>query len=168
MINTILTPTDGSQHAGEALDLAADLAAKYGAKLVVMHVIQHEIIPDELRRMLEVENVAQPSPADLSVPLAAVPRGGERSSEDQQIHAFIGNKLLESAADRAGAKGINDVVQVMAEGDPAQRILETADQHEVDLIAMGSRGLGGLKGLLVGSVSQKVNHMAKCNCLFVR
>ena len=57
---------------------------------------------------------------------------------------------------------------VAASGDPASRILETAAAEQADMIVMGSRGLGGLKGLLVGSVSNKVNHLAKCTCVCVK
>ena len=54
------------------------------------------------------------------------------------------------------------------EGDPARVIAEHAGLHKVDLIVMGRRGLGGLEGLLLGSVSHKVAQLAPCACLTVR
>jgi nucleotide-binding universal stress UspA family protein len=45
MIKTILVPTDGSDHANKAVDLAADLALKYNAKMVMLHVISGKHVP---------------------------------------------------------------------------------------------------------------------------
>ncbi|RVH85207.1 universal stress protein, partial [Sinorhizobium medicae] len=53
-------------------------------------------------------------------------------------------------------------------GDYAETILAVADEVDADLIVVGSRGLGGLRGLLVGSVSQKVVQHADCSVLVVR
>ena len=57
---------------------------------------------------------------------------------------------------------------VVHEGDPASAILAVAKEADADLIVMGRRGLGDLAGLLLGSVSQKVTHLAECACLTVR
>ncbi len=48
------------------------------------------------------------------------------------------------------------IVKIVKIGDPAQTILDIADEHSVDFICMGSRGLSGIKKLLIGSVSDKV------------
>lgn len=53
-------------------------------------------------------------------------------------------------------------------GDYAQVIIDTADQNNYDLIVMGSRGLSVFKELLLGSVSFKVMHHAKCPVMVVR
>nr|WP_273545378.1 universal stress protein [Sinorhizobium medicae] len=53
-------------------------------------------------------------------------------------------------------------------GDYAETILGVADEVDADLIVVGSRGLGGLRGLLVGSVSQKVVQHSDCSVLVVR
>lgn len=168
MINTILSATDGSKHAGKALDLAADLAAKYGAKLVLMHVMGHGKVPDELEHMAQVEHVTEPAPVDVTPPRAPIPQGGLRSEADQKIHIYIGDRLVSDAEDMAKAKGVKNVRKIVEDGDPAVRILEAAERHGADMIVMGSRGLGNLKGLLLGSVSQKVNHLCACTCVCVK
>ena len=53
-------------------------------------------------------------------------------------------------------------------GDPAERILDCAKREHVDMIVMGTRGLSDLKGLLMGSVSHKVSHLADCACVTVK
>ncbi|NQU72224.1 MAG: universal stress protein, partial [Rhodospirillales bacterium] len=47
-------------------------------------------------------------------------------------------------------------------------IIEYAEQHDIDMIVIGSRGLGDLKGMLLGSVSHKVAHLAECSCITVK
>ena len=166
MIKTILTATDGSAHARKAFELAADFAARYDATLVILHVIGKGNVPDELIHMAEVEHVIEPPAADPSLPRATIPHdNGMRSQESHQVHVYIGNKLLQDAENAAKARGVKEIKRVVVEGDPASRILGTADAEKADMIVMGSRGLGNLKGMLVGSVSNKVNHLAKCTCV---
>ena len=168
MINTLLAATDGSTHARKALEVAIDLAAKYDAKLVVMHVMGHGEIPEGLAHMAEIEHVVDPEPPDYSLPRATVTHAGTKHSRDNLIHSFIGEKLLEEAEQLAKKNGVANIHSVMEDGDPASCILKTAEGQNADFIVMGTRGLGNLKGLLVGSVSQKVNHLAQCTCVFVK
>ena len=172
MINTILAATDGSRHAGRVLDFAVDMAAKYEAKLVIIHVLGRGAVPEELRHMAEVEHVAEPPAADFSVPLAAAAHGGDRrpanEHENHQIHSFIGRKLLDEAVKLAKRGRVREVRQVMEEGNPANRILQTAEKTEADIIVMGSRGLSDLQSLLIGSVSHKVLQLARCTCICVK
>ena len=53
------------------------------------------------------------------------------------------------------------IYTIIKEGDPSQTIVETAEGLGVDHIVMGARGLGRVKGMLLGSVSQKVINMSK-------
>lgn len=168
MINTILTTTDGSTHAGKALTLAADLANKYNAMLIVMHVIGEGRVPDELAHMAEVEHITEPERVNEPAPRAPIPRVGLHSDANEKIHAFIGDRLVDDAADTAKTRGVKQVKTIVEDGDPASRILQAAKKHGVDMIVMGSRGLGNLKGLLLGSVSQKVNHLCSCTCICVK
>jgi nucleotide-binding universal stress UspA family protein len=57
---------------------------------------------------------------------------------------------------------------VLAHGDPAKTILSIADEDNIDLIVIASRGHGEIQALLLGSVSNKVAHMAHCPVLLVR
>jgi nucleotide-binding universal stress UspA family protein len=54
------------------------------------------------------------------------------------------------------------------EGDPAEVIIELANEQQADLIVVGSRGLTGIKRFLLGSVSNKVSHHAPCSVMIVR
>ena len=49
-----------------------------------------------------------------------------------------------------------------------RKVLEAARKHEADIIVMGTRGLGGLEGLIMGSTAHKVSHLAPCTCITVR
>ena len=68
---------------------------------------------------------------------------------------------------QAADAGVAKVRGLVEDGDPAHRIVETAGRENVELIVMGRRGLGDLKGLLLGSVSHKVAQAATCACLTV-
>jgi nucleotide-binding universal stress UspA family protein len=56
----------------------------------------------------------------------------------------------------------------LREGDPAAAILNLTREENADIIVMGRRGLGDLAGLLLGSVSHNVTHLAECACLTVK
>jgi nucleotide-binding universal stress UspA family protein len=57
---------------------------------------------------------------------------------------------------------------VLEDGDPANAILRVAKRLQVNMIFLGSRGLSDTKGLLMGSVSHKVAHLAECTCVSVK
>ncbi len=80
----------------------------------------------------------------------------------------LGAQILEGATVLARQRGAPDVKTLTADGDPAASILECAERERVDAIVMGTRGLSDLAGLLLGSVSHKVGHLADCTCITVR
>ena len=150
MIETILVPTDGSDHAKAAVTLAADLSQKYGAKVIVLHVMKvlgSERIPDELRAYQEVEHV--------------------RVTERDMLKK-VANEIVAGAKALAHENQAAEIETLIEVGDPAASILKAADSRNVDLIVMGSRGLSDLKGLLMGSVSHKVSQLSACACLTVK
>ena len=65
MLTTIVVPTDGSDHADKAVDLAADIAGKYGSRVVLLHVLLHAEAPSDLKHMAEVEHLLEAEPAGL-------------------------------------------------------------------------------------------------------
>ena len=87
---------------------------------------------------------------------------------DTQVAQAIGDYLLQSSKRVAAERGVKEVKGVVTDGDPAKAILDCAKIEGADLIVIGSRGLGDLKGLLVGSVSHKVCQLADCTCITVR
>lgn len=125
--------------------------------------------------MAETEHVVRPS-APSPPPVSPQPGLPSRwSSEDLSQNAAIsatiyqelGERLVEGARWQAESAGVAKVTGLVEDGDPAHRIVEVAGREAVDLIVMGRRGLGDLKGLLLGSVTHKVAQAARCACLTV-
>jgi nucleotide-binding universal stress UspA family protein len=149
MIKTILVPVDGSAHANTAVDTAGEMAAKMGAKIILLNVIARpgsSRVPEELRGYAQLEHV--------------------RVTEQDLLQAAA-NDIVAKAEKRARAKGATKVESTTRIGDPARTIVAMAKDRDVDLITMGRRGLGGLKGLLLGSVSHKVSQLADRPCMTV-
>jgi nucleotide-binding universal stress UspA family protein len=77
------------------------------------------------------------------------------------------DKVLERAAAELDDK-ITRVTRYTPTGDPAEEIVATANDFDADLVVVGARGLGGMARVLLGSVSQKVLHHARCPVLIVK
>lgn len=175
MFNKILVATDGSSHANKALELAGNLAKIHEAGLVIVHVMQHGRVPDNIMRMVENEHLVpqsgQPGPrlAESARSLVAV-MGKSADEMDMSQRAFqaYGEHLLARSEHDAHTLGIKQVETLLEDGDPVDRILACANKHAVDLVIMGTRGLSDLKGMLMGSVSHKVIQLAPCTCISVK
>jgi nucleotide-binding universal stress UspA family protein len=76
-------------------------------------------------------------------------------------------KILERCKDMANKSGIN-IHTVLIEGDPASKIIRYSEMERFDIIIIGSRGMGQFKEMILGSVSNKVLHHAKCSVMVVR
>lgn len=163
MLKTILIPTDGSDNANRAIAFGADLAERYASRVVLLHVLLHGEQAVEFGHMAEVEHLLESRGGGTSEdkPL------GDEPPPTHVLESFA-VQILGAAERVLRRKGITDVVTKSAAGDPAKQILACAEAEGADLIITGSRGLGTLKGLLLGSVSQKVSHLASCSCLTVR
>lgn len=149
MFHHILVPIDGSPHARRALDCAADLASRYEAKVSLLHVITdvaRSRIPEDLRNYGDLEKI-------------------ELNERDMLLQ--VATALMESAKARLLENGLKDATLSIETGNPAATIVQYCQQHDIDLIVMGRRGLGDLGGLLIGSVSHRVGHLADCPCLTV-
>jgi nucleotide-binding universal stress UspA family protein len=145
MFKSIVVGTDGSDTAAEAVRQAADLARAVGAKLEL--VSAYEPVPEQ--RLSEERRQA---PEDLQ--WAISPR--------EDVDA-----TLEAAAAVARDAGI--AVEVYPrQGDPADAILDVAEEREADLIIVGNKGMTGAKRFLLGSVPNKVSHHAPCSVLIIR
>lgn len=144
MFSRILVAVDGSPFAERALKYALDLAKKYGAKLIIVHVV--------LRRFYAV------TPSEAGV-LATTVFVKEMEAEGREII-----KKAEAYAKGEGA----DCECKLVQGVPADEIVKIAESEKVDLIVMGSRGLTEVRAFLLGSVSDKVSHHAKCPTLIVK
>jgi len=175
MFKLILVATDNSEHSCRAVELAGNIASKYGSKLILFHVIHPQRINKELKRMLEVEHLMEPGPklmqsASRFPETVAESLVNLNTSVDASYRylQLLAEQILQHASKLASVSGIKDAESRIEDGDPANEILEFADREGVDLIIVGSRGLGDLKGLLMGSVSHKVSQHAKCTCIIVK
>ncbi len=145
MFTSIVVGTDGSDTAGQAVRQAVDLAKAVGAKIEL--VSAYEPVPAQ--RLREERREA---PEDMQ--WAISPR------EDVDT-------TLEAAATIAREAGVE--VDVYArQGDPADAILDVAEERDADLIVVGNKGMTGAKRFLLGSVPNKVSHHAPCSVLIIR
>ncbi len=137
-ISHILVPIDGSDESKNALALAVGMAEKFAAKISLLHV------------------------ADWNAQMTSLDR--------VTMSGYIPSNILEE-----GYQILNDAVKTIPKeiqtettvipGHPATVILEEAEKGNIDLIVLGSRGLGAVKGLLLGSVSAAVIQKAPCPVL---
>lgn len=148
MIKKILVAIDGSKLAEQSLDYAIDLAHRYKAKITVCTVI---VLPSNLM---------------LSKGEVFVPAGTQDFLKNiENYHKKILKKAIEKVK-KHSSKLI--VSQKLLTGRPADKIIETSNQENFDLIVIGSRGLGGVKEFFLGSVSDRVADEASCPVLIVK
>jgi nucleotide-binding universal stress UspA family protein len=145
VISSIVVGTDGSETARKAVKEAVDLAKQVGARVDLVSAYE----PVSNQRLREE---ARQVPADLE--WMVNPR------EDVEA-------TLRDAAEEVEAAGVK--VEIFArEGDPADAILDVAEERGSDLIVVGNKGMTGAKRFLLGSVPNKVSHHAPCSVLIVR
>jgi nucleotide-binding universal stress UspA family protein len=132
VFQNILVPVDGSAHAARALTEAVDLAGLSGASVTVMTVAA------DLPSWLFGGGPVDPATAE------AVLRENQRVAESvlDQASAAVPDSLT--------------VEKILGHGPPGRAIVEQVSAGGHDLVVMGSRGLGGVKSMLLGSVSQFV------------
>ena len=146
MIKRMLVAVDGSGHSKCALEFACGLANQLGAELSLVHVVEWA-----------------PGQQTLVMGMAHTTIAASQEAIDE-----AGKSVLDAARSLAEQEGVKIVRANVKSGPPAKMILEAAEEDGVDTIVMGSRGLGDLGGLLLGSVSHKVTHLATCTCVTVR
>ncbi len=144
MLSRILVGLDGSDYSLKALEFAIDLAKKYQSQLVLVHVVMRQIYA-------------------INPPEAGVLAG---TAIVRELEAE-GKVILAKGEETVKAQGV-PVVPRLREGVPAEELLRAAVEEKADLIVLGSRGLSQVKAFLLGSVSDKVSHHAKCPTLIVR
>jgi len=145
MFASIVVGTDGSQTAQEAVRQAADLARRLDARLEIVSAYE----PVSSARLREE---AQQIPADLQ--WVVNPR--------EDVDA-----TLRAAAEIAKEAGVESETYAR-QGDPADAILDVAEERGADLIVVGNKGMAGAKRFLLGSVPNKVSHHAPCSVLIIR
>jgi nucleotide-binding universal stress UspA family protein len=141
----IVVGTDGSETAAEAVRQAVDLAKLAGARLSI--VSAYAPVP---KRRVDGEQLDAPVDVQYEI--------GPR--EDV-------NLILDAAAAKAKQEGI-DVQTHPVEADPAEAILNVAEETNADLIVVGNKGMTGARRFLLGSVPNNVSHHAPCSVIIVR
>lgn len=141
MYKHILFATDDSDHARKAMATVVELAKLTGARVTVLHAFP------------EVTGLRVMASGDY----------------EELVSKLIGEgrELLKTVVANLEVEGIK-VDEDLASGPAAEAIINAAQHRKCDLIVMGTRGLGNLEGMLVGSVSHKVLHHAHCPVLLVR
>ena len=140
MFDKILLAVDGSDHALHAARVAAEMAR--GMK------------PKEFRIVVSYDSI----PVYLGEPNMQFAIDNRKKDAEE---------ILDKAIKEVGTIP-GEIHTEMIEGDPAVAIIEVANTRQSNIIIMGSRGLGRLAGLVLGSTSQKVVAHAHCPVLIVR
>jgi len=136
----ILVAVDGSDASDSAVAVAVELATALAARLLVIHVVHDStLVPVPMGVMAQVEG------AYITA---------------REVMESAAAELTGTAAGLAERSGVTAVEQLIRFGPPARTIVDTADAEEVDLIVMGRRGLSDFSGLILGSVTHKVGHLA--------
>ena len=148
MLKKVLVATDGSKHSRKGMESAADLVKKYDADLVIVHVVEQPRIPESIREYFIGEKVPE-------------------EPESTYLES-IGKKILSEAEKQARELGIQKIETVLLHGNPADKIVKYAKDKGMDMIVMGSHGLGFIEGIIMGSISRKVCNTASCSCMTVK
>jgi nucleotide-binding universal stress UspA family protein len=138
----ILVPVDFSVHSSRALQTAIDLAKAFGSKLYLLHCYQI--------------NVGAISPYGLVIP----------ESFDRDIREAA-TKQLAQWREKVAAEKI-EVESEVTPLFPSEAIASTAERIGADLIVMGTRGLSGIKHVMLGSVAERTVRIAPCPVLTLK
>jgi len=139
MFASIIVALDGSEQSLLALDHARAIAESFGSKLFLVHAFPRT---SDLRDSIEYNNLVA-------------------------LRTKVGQAIIEAARKQLGQTKIQ-VEEDLLEGPAADAILSAAAIRNCDLIVMGSRGMGSLKGMVFGSVSTKISQYAPCPVMVVR
>ena len=127
--DNILIPTDGSEQAANAIEEGIDLASEVGATVHALHVV------DEFEAKI-------------------VPITGEQEAKREEYIGY-GERITGEVADLAAAAGL-DAVTAVETGIAHKEIQQYVEEHGIDLVVIGSRGLGAIEEALLGSTADKV------------
>ena len=145
MFDAMVVGTDGSETAKEAVRQATVLAKRLGATI---HLVSaYEPVPEG--RLRE-----------------------ERSQVPDDLQWMVNPRedvegTLKEAAEKLKEQGV-EVETYSRQGDPADAILDVAEEQGADLIIVGNKGMTGAKRFLLGSVPNKVSHHAPCSVMIIR
>ena len=145
MFSSIVVGTDGSSTAQEAVRQAAELAKRLDALIYIVSAYE----PVSEGRLRE-----------------------ERQQVPEDLQWMVNPREDVEESLKEGAAALQDdglrVETLAREGDPADAILDVAEEKDADLIVVGNKGMTGAKRFLLGSVPNKVSHHAPCSVMIIR
>ena len=133
-----MVPLDGSKYSEKALERACELVDAFNSKLILIYVVEK------------------------SIPVNLLDR-----KEYLEILQKFGNKILQKANDSISKKGIN-AKTIIKEGNIVGEIAKVVKNEKCDLVIVGSKGLGAMTRLLLGSVSNKLAQSSSCSVMIVK
>ncbi len=141
MYRKILVALDGSEPSNNALEHAATIAKKFDAELILVAVVQRMMIP------------IFPDEGFGAIPLSAA----KDMAQYQDKMRVLYQNVLKEAEEKVKEEypGVK-TESILKEGRPSATIVEQAEKDDVDIIVMGSRGIGGYTGWILGSTSRRV------------
>lgn len=147
-MKTILVPYDGSPYADRALEQGRKIADSFHGRIILLNVVR--VFPPDMDYR-----------AGLNI--TAFDKEQINANHRQDSHRIMADCMLKFT----GSK--NQPELVILEGDPADQIIQYLQSHPVDLVVMGSHGMGSLKHrILAGSVTTKVLHHTEKSVLIVK
>ncbi len=142
MFNDILVPLDGSELSERALPIAQNLAQSSEATVHLIHMVSHE---NEYSAARGSESVMV---TEMEIDTV------RRLNEDRLIR---GRKYVDQVGSQLSGAGVKvESPHTIREGDPAQNIIDYVKEHSINLVVMTTHGHGGIRRLLVGSVTDRV------------
>jgi len=173
-MTSIIIATDGSLSAERAVHIGADIAKSRKADVCVVSVLDGRPIPESIIAMAETEHLVAQSANAHVANIANVPtwmmegvRAAAQTEEMIDIRHAVADLAMEKARTILGEAGVTSIIEQISEGDAADTILQAAERDGAEMIVMGTRGLGALKSIFIGSTSRQVAENAECSCVTV-
>jgi nucleotide-binding universal stress UspA family protein len=138
----ILVPTDFSEHAEDALKAAAEIAKKNNSEIIILHTLE---LPSQMNDAIT---------GGISIP-------------ETMLFMKKANEMLAKITERPYLQGITTIEMVKLDR-PAEGIAKVGNEHEIDLIIMGSHGSSGFEELVIGSNTEKVVRHSEIPVLVIK
>lgn len=138
----ILVPTDFSEHAEDALKVAAQIAKKNDSEIVILHMLE---LPHQTNDAIT----------------------GSASIPETMLFMKKANEMLDEVSARPYLDGI-PVTEIVKMDKPAHGIAQVSKDYEIDLIVMGSHGSSGIEELVIGSTTEKAVRNSEIPVLVVK
>lgn len=143
-MKNILIPVDGSEYSTKAIEAAKEIAKAFGSKIFILSVVAPEF------------RITSGRGSNMYAPVMM-----------EELHEYSAKTLEEAKQRFAGMP--NEVETFSVDGYVADEIVRFADENKIDLVVMGSHGLGALKNrLMTGSVTTRVLHHIDAPVLVIK